>query len=696
MKRLLLFVCTAISTSLLAVTPTPTPSAGSTDALKMDLRNGQIVNALQSVFRQTVGLTSTAKSNAGITKDIWVSVRTDGLTGSGTKGDPTNVATAGALDTVLNGLTGVSVVHMIPNSSTTPYLVLAKGNGNTWAATSVKIIGESGGSAYIKLANSQYASGTSGTVLGDPYTFIDSFSCENVTIDCNNANQGLVTNAGTGVISAMGVYANNVRYENVRVIGGYASGSEVSLIGGRFKIYQSSQSNPARGLFRNVSCEGSIGTVSHIAYFPGDSSGSTVDYPFTFAVTVVDSCQVVADGNSINAFAVGGSIGHLTNCYADNVGNAVGGDTFLVGDVTVDNCRFNRVRQYGFQYYGNNAGQYKRLSVRDTRISCIGESTAMGWILSPDIISVVFERCIIEHGTGTLSDGGEIYLGNFGATPNVTIKDCIFPAGAWGGVLPLSTSGSIRYINNKSSDGAPATINSNVLALPISERNLSATATVGNTMYAYVGKLAAGNGVTVECDYNVEGPTLLGTGGKHFLQWANAINYKVSGAGSGASLFYYQVIDGTHGYLWLAYPSVPSTNTFAARVRTTGNIGYIASTPAFSGATQLGIPTIAAGAGAGTSPTIAISGTDSTGLITLTTGSTPSTSATVCTVTYGGGAYGASPHVIISPHNAATAALAVGAQPFGGGETSSVFTLTSGSSALTAATAYAWTYKVTQ
>lgn len=68
-------------------------------------------------------------------------------------------------------------------------------------------------------------------------------------------------------------------------------------------------------------------------------------------------------------------------------------------------------------------------------------------------------------------------------------------------------------------------------------------------------------------------------------------------------------------------------------------------------ATPSGTPSIAGGPGAGTAPTVAITGTDLAGEITVTTDSDPATSAVFCTVTFDT-AFAAAPYVVFSSANA--------------------------------------------
>lgn len=110
-------------------------------------------------------------------------------------------------------------------------------------------------------------------------------------------------------------------------------------------------------------------------------------------------------------------------------------------------------------------------------------------------------------------------------------------------------------------------------------------------------------------------------------------------------------------------------------------------------------PSIAAGTGAGTSPTISISGTDVSGFITITTGTLPTgTNATIATVTFGS-SYSATPkYVGLNEANNNSVALIIGARAFidQASTSSTQFILVSGATALTASTTYKWYYHVIQ
>lgn len=107
---------------------------------------------------------------------------------------------------------------------------------------------------------------------------------------------------------------------------------------------------------------------------------------------------------------------------------------------------------------------------------------------------------------------------------------------------------------------------------------------------------------------------------------------------------------------------------------------------------------VAAGAGAGTGPTIALvaGSTTTSGTITLTTGSTPTASAAIFTATFiapnsGGWAY--APACTVTSVGTKTPVAAVTSTTAGSGGTASTLVLTASATALTASVSgYKWTY----
>lgn len=106
-------------------------------------------------------------------------------------------------------------------------------------------------------------------------------------------------------------------------------------------------------------------------------------------------------------------------------------------------------------------------------------------------------------------------------------------------------------------------------------------------------------------------------------------------------------------------------------------------------------PAGAAGAGAGTSPTTSVVGSNLCGTVNVTTGTSPTgANATVYTVTYNGSlTYQNGSIVELFPGNAATSALAGNSQVFAT-TTGTTFSIISGVTALAASTSYVWYYQV--
>ena len=158
---------------------------------------------------------------------------------------------------------------------------------------------------------------------------------------------------------------------------------------------------------------------------------------------------------------------------------------------------------------------------------------------------------------------------------------------------------------------------------------------------------------------------------------------------------------------WNATPIVQPANTVAidtvlvnTGLRATGADANFASTSVrvkhLVGETAA--PTIAAGTGAGTTPTVAIAGTDLGGYISVTTGTLPTLSAVVATITFNI-AYASAPKAIcLTPANSSAASLNGVNMVFidQAGVTTTTFAITAGTTALTAATAYKWYYQVIQ
>ena len=109
-------------------------------------------------------------------------------------------------------------------------------------------------------------------------------------------------------------------------------------------------------------------------------------------------------------------------------------------------------------------------------------------------------------------------------------------------------------------------------------------------------------------------------------------------------------------------------------------------------------PTIAAGTGAGTGPTVSITGSDMAGWISVVAGTIPATSAVIVTITFNV-AYSTTPVCIsLTPANSTAAGLNATSMVYvnRAGITTTTFAITSGTAGLSGASTYEWYYSVLQ
>jgi hypothetical protein len=113
-------------------------------------------------------------------------------------------------------------------------------------------------------------------------------------------------------------------------------------------------------------------------------------------------------------------------------------------------------------------------------------------------------------------------------------------------------------------------------------------------------------------------------------------------------------------------------------------------------------PTFTAGAGAGTGPTITVTGNDVAGIVSVTVGTTPSASnSVIVTITFNT-AYTTAPFVILTPANrnaqalTGTTVVQVPAAGQTNGVTTTSFVIEGGTAALSATIQYIWSYHVIQ
>ena len=189
-------------------------------------------------------------------------------------------------------------------------------------------------------------------------------------------------------------------------------------------------------------------------------------------------------------------------------------------------------------------------------------------------------------------------------------------------------------------------------------------------------------GSTVLAVDTVNGRVGIGTNSpQHSLDVAGNINtsgnYLINGVQISAS----NLSDSANIARLNANQTFSGANTFSGMLTLNGHY----NTGNSSGSTA-----VTAGSAAGTSPTVSINGNDVSGTITITTGSSAVSSGTIVNVVFAN-AYGATPSVVISSDNAATAIL----ENYVSGISTTGFSIDTANTTV-ASTTYVYSYFVTQ
>jgi len=215
--------------------------------------------------------------------------------------------------------------------------------------------------------------------------------------------------------------------------------------------------------------------------------------------------------------------------------------------------------------------------------------------------------------------------------------------------------------------------------------NISALATTAADGGVFTNRTAATSGVPVQI-----GPRIR-TGGRVWnlsgTPASNEFDFGMEARGVSAST-------PTATLYWMSSLVTNTTPSFTDRM-SLDNSGLLSVTHLSS---ITSAPTIAAGTGAGTSPTVTVTGSDLGHQVNVTTGTSPTATATVATITFNV-AYGSAPKaVVLTPANSVTAALNGTAQVYvdASSTTTTVYVIKVGSGGLAASTAYQWMVQVIQ
>jgi hypothetical protein len=160
---------TNTATTVVKVNGTTIPSASSTALGLTPNAAGAFAQLDSNDLFSRLGLNTTGITNAGISGDVWIAVRTDGNAGSGIKDDPFDGSTYTKFDALMNtwGAIANTNIHLLPGVFPTSGL-----GGWTITGNYVKVLGSGRGATTIRMVAYNSAGGGSkavvtGTGIGD-------------------------------------------------------------------------------------------------------------------------------------------------------------------------------------------------------------------------------------------------------------------------------------------------------------------------------------------------------------------------------------------------------------------------------------------------------------------------------------------------------------------------------------------------
>lgn len=339
-------------------------------------------------------------SNAGYTKEIWISVRTDGLAGTGTPVDPFDGSTQAKFDALLNALVSGTHVHLYAG------VYLTQGNatvGNLPATFRIEGSGQS--LTTIRLApTSNFTTNPSATVLNANNSIANSNQeVDHLTID---GNFGAFTLGSSNVINAIVLYGNNAKIHDLDCIGCWANQQTVEgfFVKIANDIGGSAPQNP------------NIWNINGYNNFTNAYAGLVLIFG-----TAVGGVPGMSNG-SIHDIYCNGMVGALASSGNSNIGQAVVG--FNVSGLDIYNIHSDNCARLIY-----SEGPYSNIHIW----SCSGWNMLNGgiWFVPPGNSNTVtncsIEDCQFEMNTTGTGAAQKIVFNLGGGATNVTgitLKNC--------------------------------------------------------------------------------------------------------------------------------------------------------------------------------------------------------------------------------------------------------------------------------
>lgn len=356
------------------------------------------IDNLPDVF---TGLASAAEQ--GITEDIYISIRTDGVDGTGTIWDQYDGSTAEKLDALFPTLPENARIHFGPGIfNTTTGLPLKEGQSVSGVSKWATVVRLSDGSATATLLDP-----TPQRVIFYRFDFqgyLNYAAIRNIGLDGNLDNQPIVTLGQNGSIGLIAIAAEHGFVEGCNLIGGYAVPGE----GFPVTVYHNAANtadSPFSGVIRNNYFRDFRGYISIATVYNGNA-GLSSDYTGQWTKVLIEN-NILEDSPTAIGFGAGGWDGAIIrNNILRNVGTFMVQDTHKGHNVLVEGNIATGLRAYGILINGNNVGQYRNYRIINNTFKPDPASEATFQhvqVAAPDMLA--FDLCgnTFDSGTAVLT-----------------------------------------------------------------------------------------------------------------------------------------------------------------------------------------------------------------------------------------------------------------------------------------------------
>jgi hypothetical protein len=339
---------------------------------------GELVDPTAVTFPIAPGVTSTAKTNAGIAKQVWLAVRTDGRAGTGTQLDPYDASTAAKLDVLFPTFTAGTAIYFGEGTFETTGVTSTSGTitGTTGliSRSGQKLIGSGQSRTTIKFKAGTLPTGTYTADTGRRDLIVCSddvlgVEISDLTVDANRANQSAYGSASSNTqIYYINITGASSVVRNVTVRGGWNYHPSAEAFPIALSSVLGTTTSPTRGVIENVTWE----------EYPGYCTALSLLAPSTARVSGRISNNIVL-GRKSGAFSatIGAGCGgwqgvEISGNIFDGVNIGINCDTHNYDGVIVRNnyiyARVDPSGSAGFGVFLGGGDTYKKWFIHNNRV----------------------------------------------------------------------------------------------------------------------------------------------------------------------------------------------------------------------------------------------------------------------------------------------------------------------------------------